>query len=693
MGLHRLKISIVIFYVFSAFLYASTPNNTIEITAKNIQGTKTSVTAKDGVLVYYNDAVIKANSAFYDKVKKLLILDGQIEIIGYEGSKEHANHMEIYTQTQEVSFDELFLVSENDIWLFSGDVHKKDGNYTLGRSMLSSCDVDDPLWKMVFSKSLYDSKAKYIKLYDAKVYLWDVPVFYSPYFAFSTDKQRSSGLLFPALGYSSLEGLLYEQPVFWAISDSMDMEFNPQIRTNRSVGMYGTFRFVDSAESSGQLRLGYFKDKASYAQSQNLDNDSHFGLEFNYESSNVFAKYLPESYEDGVYINSTFLNDIDYLNLQQSSLTHFGLTPLQESRLNYFVQNNDYYAGLNSKYFIDTRDGVNKDETIQVLPSLQFHKYLDHFILENFTYSADFKVNNFERKKGATMRQAELTVPLEFTAAFFDDFLNVSLGETFYYSKFFFGNGSFNYNDFEYYSTIHNVKIFTDLTKQYDGFIHVLQPSVRYIKPGVETQSPVDFSFLDAEQKELFTVGLPEEQYNFALSQYFYDDAMNLKFYQRFSQTYYINRDYRLADMSNEMQYNLANWSLYSNLIYSHEFGKVRESSTRISVHEEGYSLSVGHTFTEVLPDLPDATAANDIDLSFTYTYNDRLLFDGAITYNLDDASSTQWRFGGTYHRDCWSVSTYIRQNITPRPTGVTTDTNFYVQFNFIPFGSVGTGE
>jgi len=692
-GLHRLKISIIIFYVFSAFLYAATTNNTIEITAKKIQGTKTSVRAKDGVLVYYNDAVIKANSAFYDKVKKLLILDGKIEIIGYEGSKEHANHMEIYTQTQEVSFDELFLVSENDIWLFSGDVHKKDGNYTLGRSMLSSCDVDDPLWKMVFSKSLYDSKSKYIKLYDAKVYLWDVPIFYSPYFAFSTDKQRSSGLLFPALGYSSLEGFLYEQPVFWAISDSIDMEFNPQIRTNRSVGMYGTFRFVDSAESSGQLRLGYFKDKASYAKSQNLANDSHFGLEFNYESLNIFDKYLPQYYEDGLYINSTFLNDIDYLNLQQSSLSHFGLTPLQESRLNYFVQNNDYYMGLNAKYFIDTRVGVKKDETIQILPSLQFHKYLDHFILENFTYRADFKVNNFERKKGATMHQAELTVPLEFTAAFFDDFLNVSLGETFYYSKFFFGNGSFNYNEFEYYSTIHNVNIFTDLTKQYDGFIHVLQPSIRYIKPGVETQNPVKFSFLDAGQKELFAVGLPEEQYSFDLSQYFYDDAMHLKFYQRFSQKYYINRAYGLVDMSNEMQYNLANWSLYSNLIYSHEFGKLRESSTRLSVHEESYSLSVGHTFTQVLPDLSNATAANDIDLSFTYTYNDRFLFDGAITYNLNNASSTQWRFGGTYHRDCWSVSTSIRQNITPRPTGVTTDTNFYVQFNFIPFGGVGTGE
>jgi LPS-assembly protein len=674
-------------------LYANIQNNKIEITATNITVTKISVSAKDEVLVYYNGAIIKSNTAFYNKMTKLLILDGNIEIIGYNGSKEHAGHMEIYTEKNEVTFDELFLVSENDIWLFSKDVHKKEGNYTLGKSILSSCDVSDPLWKMIFSKSHYDVNANYMKLYDATVYLWDVPIFYSPYFAFSTDKQRASGLLFPALGYSPLEGFLYEQPIYWAISKSMDLEINPQIRTDRSLGFYSTFRFVDSNHSSGKIRFGYFKDKASYVIDNQLPNDSHFGFELNYLSSNVISDYVGNGFKDGLYINSTFLNDIDYLNLQQSSLNHFGLTPLQESRLNYFLHDNDYYAGLNAKYFIDTRDNVNGDETLQILPSLQFHKYLDYFILENFTYSADFKINNFDRKIGTTMRQAELTIPLAFTVAFFDDFLNVSLGETFYYSKIFFGNGDFNYNDFKYYSNINNVKIFTDLTKKYDGFIHVFQPSLSYIQPGSESQKPVNFSLLDSTQKELFTVGLPEEQYALSLSQYFYDETMRLIFYQRFSQKYYVNRNIHLTDMGNEMQYNWKKWRFYNNIIYSHEYGKLRESSTRVTLSEDNYYFSLGHTYTKVLPDLPNAIAANDIDLSFTYTYNDKIDFNGGFTYNIDQSSSKQWRFGGRYHLDCWSVSASLRQEIIPRPIGFTTNTNFYVQLNFVPFGGIGSGK
>ena len=691
-------ISLLSIIVVMQILSAAADESKIEIIAKHVDATKNIVNATDNVVVYYEGSVIKASSAHFDKTTKVLVLDGKIQMLGYEGSKVHTNHIEIHTDTKEVTFDELFLVSENDVWIFSDDAHKKDANYTLGASVLSSCEITDPLWKMVFSRSTYDSDAQYMKIYGAKVYLWDIPMFYTPYLAFSTNRNRTSGLLFPGFGYTSNEGYLYEQPIYWAISPSMDMEFNPQIRTSRSVGMYSTLRFVDSAYSSGQLRAGYFKDKISYTEENSLLNDSHYGLEFNYESSKVFSDKLPQGFTDGLYINTTFLNDIDYLNLQQSKLDHFGLVPLQESRVNYFVYNNDYYAGLNAKYFIDTREGVNDDKTLQILPSVQLHQYLDHFIWDNLTYSADLQINNLYRKKGTTLRQAELKIPIEFTTSFFDDFLNISLGEEIYYSKFFFGNGEYLYDDFEYYSNIHKVKLFTDLTKKYDNFIHVLQPSLTYIKPGSEYQSPVEFSSLSDEQKELFAVGLPEEHYAFSLSQYFYDESMKLKFYQRLTQKYYLDRSYELADISNEMQYNWSQWIFYNNVTYSHEYGKIRESSSSISLNEQDYQLSVGHSYKQILPDVPiyiadDDINANDLSLTFGYTLNEKIKLNGAFTYDMDDISNNQWRFGGSYHRDCWSVAASVGEEITPRPTGFTTDTSFYVQLNFIPFGGVGTGD
>jgi len=685
----------IFLFVFLVSIYTLNVNGSentakIEVTAKSLFSTKNTVHANEGVVVYYNNAVIRSERATYNKETKLLVLDGNVEMIGYKGSKEHTSHMELQTDTKEISFKKLFLASENDVWLLSDTAYKKEGKYILNNSILSSCEVENPLWHLAFSHSIYDSNEKYMKLYHTKVYFGDIPIFYTPYLAFSTDKQRSSGLLSPLLGYTQTEGYLYEQPIFWAISKSMDLEINPQIRLSRSKGVYSTFRFVDSNHSSGKIRVGYFKDEDSYIQEYKPQNETHYGFEFNYESSKVFQSYLPEDYTDELYINTTYLNDIDYITLQKSHLGHFGLQALQESRINYFANSNAYYFGLNAKYFIDTRRESN-DETLQILPSLQWHKYLDHIIWNNLTYSVDMHMNNITRKKGSTLKQLETKVPFEYTISLFNNFLNVMFSEEFYYSKYLFGNGTFGHNSFQYYSNVHKAKIFTDLTKHYDSFSHVFLPSLTYIKPGSENESPIGFTDLEKSQKDLFAVGLPEEQINFSLSQYFYDENVKLKFFQRFSQNYFPNREYKLDDMRNEMGYYWGEWSFYNQIIYSNEFSAVHSISSDISLRESDYKFSIGHIYQQTLSDETKKIAANNIDLSLGYAYNDRVSFGGGIIYDIEESTSKQWKIGAGYHRDCWSVDASMRRDIRPNSSGPQNLTSYYIQLNFIPFGAIGT--
>ncbi|BAF72836.1 LPS-assembly protein LptD [Sulfurovum sp. NBC37-1] len=687
----------VLLALMSILLAEGTSNdpvhNKIEITAKHLNSTKTTVMATDGTVVYYQGSVIRSDRALYNKETYLLVLDGNIEMIGYQGTKEHMAHLEIHTDTKEVTFEELFFISKNDVWLFTQKANKKEGNYTFGQTVLSSCEVTDPTWKMVASRAVYDSEDKYMKAYDAKMYFKDVPILYTPYMAFSTDRQRKSGLLFPFVGYRESEGFIYEQPIYWAISDSMDLELNPQVRTERSLGMYGTFRFVDTDHSSGQMRVGYFQDSEAYQQRKNTKEREHYGAEIKYDSTRLISGLLPGGFKDELYLNAIYLNDVEYLNLQQSGFGDFGQVPIQESRLNYFLANDDYYFGLNAKYFIDTRL-ENNDKTIQQLPAIQLHKYLDSLIWNNLTYSVDFQLKNFDRIEGSTMKQAEMRVPFEFTTAFLDDFVNLSLGETFYYNKSFFGNDNYSYNDFQFYSNYHNAKIFSDLTKKYDSFVHVLQPSIEYLLPGSESQKPVDFETLDPRQKELFVVTPKEEYYALALSQYFYDNDMKLKFYQRISQRYYAARPYKYADLSNEMQYNWGKWQFYSDITYAWEFNEIRESSTRVSLNESSYNFSLSHTFKQQLSDTLIDVSANDINLNFGYRWSDHLRLNGGLTYNIDTSESKQWLFGGQYKQDCWGVSAALRQDITPRPEGeATTENSFYIQFDFTPFVSIGSGS
>jgi len=166
---------------------------------------------------------------------------------------------------------------------------------------------------------------------------------------------------------------------------------------------------------------------------------------------------------------------------------------------------------------------------------------------------------------------------------------------------------------------------------------------------------------------------------------------MTLKFYQRLTQKYYADREYKFSDISNEMEYNWEHMSLYNNLTYSYEFNDIRELSTYFSLKESDYRLSIGHSFKKSLTEDTSSVLANDINLNFRYDYNEKISFSGGLTYNIDDSTSKQWKFGGEYYRDCWSLDASVRQDIRPTSSGAISENTFYVQLNFTPFGSIGT--
>jgi LPS-assembly protein len=662
----------------------------LEVHAQTIESTKNGINAYGGVEVFYDGSLIHAQRVTFDQKKQKLTFLGNIETLGPQGSKSLAKHLTIFTKTQEVVFKKLFLSTKDDMWIYTDKATKKGVHYALGQSVLSSCEVSNPLWKMTFASSEYDSNSSYLSLHHTKVYFLDTPIFYFPYLSFSTKSERSSGLLFPLMG-STQEGFVYEQPLFWAISPSMDLEIDPQIRFNRSLGAYGTFRFVDTARSSGTLRMGYFKDDSSYHTDSN--ESRHYGLEFLYEREDPFAYALPQGFHDGLYINMTLLNDIDYLNLQKQPLEHFSfMTPLQESKLNYFIEGESFYFGLNSQYFIDTRQESNEN-TVQILPSLQWHSYLQALGKSKLFYSVDMTVNHFYKEEGATLKEVAWRIPLSYHFSFFEDYLQLSVEESFYYSRYFFDHTTLEDDSLSYSSSVYKMKLFSDLVKSYTDYTHVIQPFVDYIKPGNAKERPVAFDTLSSDAQSLLVVNLPEEQYTFGLSQYLYDDTMKLRFFERFEQAFFPERQEQWGDMQNELSYYWSVWRLYNRLRYSHAYHTLRETSSWLEVEKPRYRLRLEHSYKKVLPDELDVTPSNDLGVDFLYHWSKKISLNGGLSVNLDNQSDRQWRIGGAYEEDCWQMVLSLKQTILPRPSGSSRDNSFYVQFNFVPFFSTGALE
>ncbi len=676
--------------------YTDELSNNIELLAKQIDANKTTAKANDDVLVFYDASILRADYALFDKTTNLLTLDGNIESIGYEQTKEQTNHMTINIQDKATTFDNLFLMNENNIWLYTNNATKKGDTYTLGNTLLSSCCIQDPLWKMVFDHSIYDDKADYMKLYGAKLYMWDVPVFYFPYIGFTTNKERNSGLLFPRFGSSGDEGFIYEQPIFWAAASNWDIELNPQIRTKRSIGGYATLRFANSADSSGELRIGNFSDYSDYKDSHDLKYQNHYGMEFLYDSSKLFDD-LPWGFKDGLFINAIYLNDIDYLNLQRTRLEHFGITSFQESRLNYFVSNQDYYAGVNSKYFIDMLKTSNTD-TLQILPSLQLHKYYDSLVLTPIYYSADVLWSNYYRPNEATLRQTQLHLPLEWSTSLWGDYLRLSLSEEIYASKLFFDNITQGEDTFAFATNAHKINLSSDLTKKYSDFIHVLQPSLSYSKLGNTYESPISSDLLGIEQQKLFSMELPEDQYQFAFSQYFYDTDMNLKFSERIFQPYYPKREYNWGDLNHEIEWNFEDIHFSNIFLYSHEFSKFRSLFTGVSWDRDNFSIAISHAYKKDFQDeINEIAVANNLNLDIGYQINPKVKIFGGLSHELDNEYSKYWNIGTSYSQECFAISASVSKHATPTLTqsgpSLIDSTGVSIQLKFIPFASVGSSE
>lgn len=667
----------------------------IEIVAASIDATKTTANANDDVLVYYGSTILRSDRAFFDKNSSILTLDGNIDSIGYEQTKEQSDHMVINTKTKAVTFDKLFLTSDNDIWLYTDDAIKNEEIYTLGNTIVSSCSIKNPLWKMVFDKSSYDKNENYMKVYGAKLYMWDVPVMYLPYVAFNTKRERRSGVLLPKLGYSQNDGFIYEQPLFLAFSDSLDIELNPQLRTNRSTGLYGTLRFADTEYSHGELRTGIFHDFESYQISKNNKYQDHYGLEFLYDSSKIFDS-LPFELKDGLYINSIYLNDIDYINLQKSKIGHFGNGYFQESRINYFQSNNDYYGGINAKYFIDTTK-ISNDETMQLLPSLNFHKFYAPFIDSlPVNYSLDMKLSNYFRPAGDNFRRAEILMPIEYSTNLWSDYLKITLAEELYATTLLFDNSTNTDERFSYLAPLHTIKLSSDLTKRYNSSTHILQPYIKYLYPSKLHSRDLAYEDLSLNAKSLFQMDLANEGLEIGGSQYLYNSDNNLKFYQRFLQPYYTKLNYKFGDFSHEAGMTYNKFDINNKILYSHEFSKLRSSYTGISWSEDIYSATLSHSYNvNFVDDIIVTPLANNISIDASYKSSPFMRWYGGISYNINDDFSTAWRGGGDYETDCFGLNVYVKKDTTPSlgiyGASVESSTAIYFQINFKPFASTGT--
>lgn len=680
------------FILFSTLVWAEDAKvEDVELLAKTVTKEGTVAHAVGNVVVYSPKYLITSDEAYYDYQSGDLELIGNITILEGVNYASRSGHTKLNLKTDEGTSEPLFFFDETtNIWLKCENAILSPSSYIAEKSIVSSCNTQDPDWRIAFTTGEHDKENKWMHLYNPVFYAGDTPFFYLPYFSFSTDTTRRTGLLRPDIGFGS-EGLFYLQPIYFAPADDWDVELTPQIRTSRGEGIHGTYRFVDSKYSTGTITTGYFKEKSDYAEEKNLKNNEHYGYKIMYDRSALLStKY--DNLEDGLWIDFNYLNDIDYYNTISDKTKAYN--KLVTSKINYYIKRDEDYVGIYGKYYIDT-SLVSNDTTLQQLPTLNYHRFANPLLLDNLLYSIDYNAKNYSRVEGVTAFQNEVSTPFTLHFSFLEDYLHVSVSENVYMTHVSYGNGADDGTYGQYFNNYHKISMFTDLAKAYDYFFHTLYFGVEQTLPSYrKEQGTWDYTY---GANDLIPLTMEEKNTAFKLKQFFYDSEGDKKVSHTLKQTYYSEHDYKYGDLENDIKiYLTPQFSIGNNILYSHEYSQLARTQTSVTYKDDIYSATVRYTYQ----DTPTSTSSSLSSKNYNYltfvgstNYFENFNTFASVNYDLNDDLFKSWSFGIKKLKKCWDYSITYKDITLPSLTSSGADSvnrqGVMLLFNFYPLGTI----
>ena len=684
----------------------------VQLLADDVKQDKGIVTANKNVVVYSQEYLVTADCAVYDQNNSVIELFGNVNMMKGKDEVSRSNYAKLNLKNNNAAFESLFMMNKDmEVWMRSDESSSDSEYYRVRKAMVSSCNVQDPDWSITSSSAMLNKQSKFLHLFNPVFRIANVPVFYLPYFGFSTDTTRRTGLLPPELGYGKSEGFYYKQPVYFAPYNEWDLEFDPQIRTNRGTGIYGAFRFTDSPDSRGEISFGSFTDKNSYRAKQKsetsnraeLKNKTHKGVGLKYERDKLI-KYLSEAdLQEGMWIDATKLNDIDYLNLKGKDDDYDSLVT---SKFNYFIANDDHYFGAYAKYYIDTEKIGSKNEnkdTLQELPSLQYHKFTDDIVLPNILYSIDLQSHRYDRKIGVRATQYEFTLPASVHVPLFDDSLTFSFYEYLYASRINYENKINSFDDkredkhANFVNNYHKFALHTDLAKAYESFYHTLNFGAEYLLPGYRKGNLDDEFIYDKDLNEyenFLAQDQSKEEVSGYLTQYFFNGSGRKVVKHSISQGYY-TKDDEYSNLKNAIYlYPFENFSVYNKLEYSHKDRELKKVQNGLYYTHDLFWINMLHTMKK-----SDSKAKNSAtkDSYFTSSAGVKLPHQysliGGWQYDLERSYTKSWRVGVLHQRKCWNYGLIYQHDVEPTTTtngsASTKKSGIYFTINFYPMGGL----
>ncbi|RZD17006.1 MAG: LPS-assembly protein LptD [Candidatus Acididesulfobacter guangdongensis] len=195
-------------------------------------------------------------------------------VVAYsKGSVTKAKELKVYLKNRygDIYDSHIHYIKKN-IFIYGQKItHKAKGFYQVQNGYITSCRRKPPSWKLYSSFSdIY--VGNYAFSYNSLFYIHNVPVLYFPFMVMPIKTKKSSGLLIPTAGYSSLTGYQAGDGYYFDLGQSQDLTYNLNYYSFLGVGNSLKYRYSLNQFSHGSI-YGFYMHEDNNAKSAALSSN------------------------------------------------------------------------------------------------------------------------------------------------------------------------------------------------------------------------------------------------------------------------------------------------------------------------------------------------------------------------------------------------------------------------------------
>lgn len=207
------------------------------------------VTARGHVEIVDEDRTLIADQVSYDQTNDIVLAKGHVILMDGKGNVSFINEVKLTDKMRNGTLQGFgALIGDNGRLVASNA--ERSGPVTVAyNAAYTPCQIcvqqgrTTPVWQVKADRVVHDETSHRVRFTNARMELFGVPVFYSPYLSEPDPTVKyASGILTPDAGTSTKTGYFFRMPFYVAISDSSDATLAPMVTTNAGQVLEGEYR-------------------------------------------------------------------------------------------------------------------------------------------------------------------------------------------------------------------------------------------------------------------------------------------------------------------------------------------------------------------------------------------------------------------------------------------------------------------